>query len=155
LPKRKAARHEATRPYLIGRLGTDLQHSFLPFDVSGPKSFFSAPNIGPRFQAVLRPFLWSPQFNAHKLARFRVVARAESALLLNNDHCPDPQNEPVGREPAGRLFADLSPRPFVYRFNRLACEAICWRFFFRIDRRRRFMTAPAASRRTKRPGSQP
>ena len=67
----------------------------MPFDVSGPKSFFSAPNIGPRFQAVLRPFLWSPQFNAHKLAGFRVVARAESALLLNNDHCPGPQKGPA------------------------------------------------------------
>src|SRR5258705_9662424 len=79
----------------MARLGTHLQHSFLPLDVSGPKSFFSAPNIGPRFQAVLRPFLWSPQFNAHKLAGFRVVARAESALLLNNDHCPGPQKGPA------------------------------------------------------------
>src|ERR1035437_8019275 len=71
--------------------------SFLPFDITGPERLFRTLSIRPSLQTVLRPFLWSsPQFNAHKLAGCRVVARAESALLLNNDHRAALKTNPPG-----------------------------------------------------------
>src|SRR5580693_9475422 len=60
-------------------------------EIPGMKAIGTNTDSSTSVIAMIGPVIWAMAFLVGEL-RFRVVTRAESALFLNNDHCPDPQN---------------------------------------------------------------